>query len=261
MCRVEEIISGGATAQVVSLGKMRVAMKHPAMAQVEAYWEGLRGGRPIPFRSEVDPRGIDRALENAFILERIAPGVARFRLAGMHLNDLMGMEVRGMPVTSFFTPEARRKIGESLEHLFEEPAKIRFSLVAETGIGKPPLRADLLLMPLKSDLGDVSRAIGCLVSEGKIGRTPRRFDVEEVEVIHIDDMNSFDDDDEAEVAAEAEVTAPSPAEVPETVSAQPGFSEPAKSYGQASTDTASPAARPVSERPYLRLIHSTDSDD
>lgn len=254
MCSVEEIISGGATAQVVSLGKIRVAMKHPAMAQVEAYWEGLRGGRPIPFRSEVDPRGIDRALENAFILERIAPGVARFRLAGMHLNDLMGMEVRGMPVTSFFTPEARRKIGEALEHLFEEPAKIRFSLIAETGIGKPPLRADMLLMPLKSDLGDVSRAIGCLVSDGKIGRTPRRFDVEEVDVTHIDDMTTFDDD-------EAEIAVPTPAEVPATVSAQPGFSEPAKSYGPAATDSVPPAARPVGERPYLRLIHSTDSDD
>ena len=55
----------------------------------------------MPRRAEIDPRGIENALEYAFILERIAPGMARIRLAGIHLSDLMGMEVRGMPLTSF----------------------------------------------------------------------------------------------------------------------------------------------------------------
>ena len=51
---------------LVDFGKRVFAMKHPALSQVEAYWEGLRGTRTAPLRSEVDPRGIDRALENAF---------------------------------------------------------------------------------------------------------------------------------------------------------------------------------------------------
>ncbi|MEM1421046.1 MAG: PAS domain-containing protein, partial [Pseudomonadota bacterium] len=61
-------------------------MQHPGLSLVEAYWEGLRAGRLVPRRADVDPRGIDQALEYSFILERIAPGMARFRLAGMHLN-------------------------------------------------------------------------------------------------------------------------------------------------------------------------------
>lgn len=75
-----------------------------AMAQIEAYWEALRGSRLMPKRSEIDPRGIETALEYTFVLERIAIGMARLRIEGSHLNNLMGMEVRGMPLTSFITP-------------------------------------------------------------------------------------------------------------------------------------------------------------
>ncbi|MBE3638608.1 PAS domain-containing protein [Mangrovicoccus algicola] len=167
---------------IVSLKSYKTTMQHSAISQLEAYWNGLRAGRVVPSRSDVDPRGIDRALEYAFILERIAPGMARFRLAGMHLNDLMGMEVRGMPLTSFFVPDARRQVSDALEHVFEEPSIARFALLAERGIGKPQNEAQLLILPLKSDLGDVSRALGCLVCDGEIGRTPRRFAITEMAV-------------------------------------------------------------------------------
>ncbi|MDV7269755.1 PAS domain-containing protein [Thioclava sp. A2] len=145
--------------------------------EMRAYWEALRGGRLVPSRADVDPRGIDRALECAFILERVAPGMGRFRLAGMHLNDLMGMEVRGMPLTAFFAPVGRKQIAEIIEAMFQQPAIVEIDLRAETAIGKPELKAKLLILPLKSDLGDVTRALGCLVAEGDIGRTPRRFEV------------------------------------------------------------------------------------
>ena len=167
--------------EVIDFGKRIVAMKHPAVSQVEAYWEGLRGARTAPLRSEVDPRGIDRALEHAFILERIAPGLARFRLAGMHLNELMGMEVRGMPLTSFFTPDARQAVTEALGHVFEQPAKAEFELQGERGSGGLP--GQMILLPLHSDLGDVSRALGCLVTQGQIRRSPQRFDVAQTRLV------------------------------------------------------------------------------
>ena len=152
-------------------------------AELRAYWEGLRRGRALPARSDVDPRGIERALEYAFILERVAPGMGRFRLAGMHLNDLMGMEVRGMPLTAFFAPPARKRIAEATEAVFQGPSVAELVLSAESGIGKPPLTARLILLPLRSDLGDVTRVLGCLVAEGEnIGRTPRRFEVEGADI-------------------------------------------------------------------------------
>ncbi|MBZ4022457.1 PAS domain-containing protein [Rhodobacter sp. TJ_12] len=163
------------------LGETGVSRR--VVAQMRAYWEGLRKGRDVPARAEIDPRGLESALEYAFILERVAPGMGRFRLAGMHLNDLMGMEVRGMPLTALFTPEGRKRVADATEAVFSGPSVAELVLTAEAGIGKPPMTARLILLPMKSDMGDVTRILGCLVGEGQaIGRTPRRFLVDAVHV-------------------------------------------------------------------------------
>ena len=61
------------TDRVVQFTGHRKDMSVPAIAEVRAYWEALRNGRQAPLRSEIDPRGIERALEHAFITERVAP--------------------------------------------------------------------------------------------------------------------------------------------------------------------------------------------
>ncbi len=33
----------------------------------------------------------------------------------------------------------------------------------------------MVLLPLRSDLGDISRALGCFITDGLSGRAPRRF--------------------------------------------------------------------------------------
>ncbi|MEM9248270.1 MAG: PAS domain-containing protein [Pseudomonadota bacterium] len=168
---------------VVALHTFGDDLRFPALTQLERYWQDLRGSRLVPARSEVDPRHIEDVLDCAFIVERIAPGMARFRVAGMHLSDLMGMEVRGMPLSAFFTPDARRTLSDGLEHAFDDPAVVRLSLQAETSIGRPEMEGRLLLLPLKSDFGDVSRALGCMVTRGATGRTPRRFEITDTQVV------------------------------------------------------------------------------
>ena len=162
---------------VVYMSDHRTYAGYGPLAQVEASWEALRGNRVMPCRSDIDPRGIESALAHAFILERIAPGVARLRIAGSHLRDLMGMEVRGMPVTSFFTTAARPLAVEALEAVFQQPSQTTLHLASAAAYQRPALEGRMLLLPLKSDLGDVSRALGCLVVVGEPGRTPRRFDL------------------------------------------------------------------------------------
>ena len=164
---------------VVSLDKYRNRPTHSVLLQVEAYWDSIRQDRLVPARADVDPRGIEQALEYAFVLERVAKGLARFRLAGMHLNDLMGMEVRGMPLTAMILPNSRPLVSGAMEAVFDEPAISRMTLRSAPAMGRPALEAQLLLLPLRSDLGDVSRVLGCLVADGDIGRAPRRFDVVE----------------------------------------------------------------------------------
>lgn len=153
--------------------------RHPGriLAELRGYWDGLRRGRALPTRAEIEPRGLRNALGNAFILERIAPGAARFRLAGRHLIDLMGMEVRGMPLCSFFNPPSRGHLSDVLETVFAGPQIAELTLLSEGAYARPPLAARMLLLPLRSDLGDVTRALGAVVSESEIGRPPRRFDL------------------------------------------------------------------------------------
>lgn len=234
---------------VVSLMPRRLDMHFPAVKTVEAYWEGLRNGRPVPARSEIDPRGMQPALEFAFILERVAPGVARFRLSGMHLTDLMGMEVRGMPLTAMFVPESRAKLSEALEAVFETPQVSVVTLKAERGIGRGEMEAQLLLCPLKSDLGDVNRVLGCLQSKGDIGRQPRRFEVVSIQSRPLLG-NPMDQTFQTTTKG-----SPVPA----------GFEEAKKAYEDSRSamppqkaPPRQPPRPPRSRKPFLRLIKSDD---
>ncbi|WP_324754803.1 PAS domain-containing protein [Roseovarius sp. Pro17] len=157
-----------------------------AIAAFEAYWHKMRKGKLVPRRSDIDPRGIEPLLSNAFIVERIAPGLARLRIAGGHLTDLMGMEVRGMPISAFIEPGARDTLAHHLVRLFDQPATLRLSLSAPARPSAPALTGTLVMLPLRSDLGDISRALGCLVSTGNIGRGPRRFEIVDAVVNPLD---------------------------------------------------------------------------
>lgn len=142
--------------------------------QVRAYWEGLRRGCLVPERGDLDPRGMEQALEHVFLLDRIAPGIARLRLAGRHLADLLGMEPRGMPLTTFFLPMARGAAETLMEEVFSGPAVVELALEAGREIGGRRLEGRMLLLPLMDD-GRCDKALGCLVTMGELGRRPRRF--------------------------------------------------------------------------------------
>ena len=168
---------GGADEHVIELTRYRGAGVRPVLAQVEAYWEQVRGQRLVPNRVEIDPSGLEGTLKHLFILERIAKGLARFRIAGSHLTELMGLEVRGMPLSATFRPEAREALSQAVQSVFDDPAVVRLELDAEKGFGRAELCGDMILMPLRSDLGEVSRILGAVAMAGEIGRAPRRFGI------------------------------------------------------------------------------------
>lgn len=162
---------------IVDMQSFRGLTSLSPIRQAEAYWSALREGAGIPRRTQIDPRGLENILEYAFILELIAPGIARFRLAGQHLNRAAGMEVRGMPLTAFFVPSARDAIAEALEQVFGTPAIAELALTGEPRFAQPASEAHMIMLPLKSDLGEISRALGVLVSNTRPDRGPARFEV------------------------------------------------------------------------------------
>jgi hypothetical protein len=221
------------TQNVVTMSDYQPQSGYAPLAIVEAYWDALRAGREMPKRAEIDPRGIESALPYAFILERVAPGVARMRIAGSHLHDIMGMEARGMPLTSFFEQDARIRVAGLLEEVFQTPGTAEVLMHSAASQGQPALDARMILLPLKSDLGDVSRILGCIVSPGDLGAVPRRFDLRDISLRPLGNAQTTPPMVQREIAAK-------------------GFAEGQKAFGH--EDENDLKKRP----PYLRLIVSDE---
>ena len=223
-------------------GGSRFAM----LAEVRAYWQGLREGAALPERDRIDPRGIAGALENTFLLERVAPGIGRFRIAGMQLHDLIGMDVRGMPLSALFEPVARARLTDGLESVFSGPAVLELWLEAERGIGRPALEGRMIILPLTGARGATDLALGCLAMEGAVGRAPRRFAIAGLMSEVIEGRTPRREATRAAEVRRLPDLAPLPAL--RAVRAE-GFAEPAAEAF---------APRPPRSKPYLRLVHSRD---
>lgn len=230
---------------VVTMSDYQPHSGYAPLSLVEAYWDALRAGREMPKRAEIDPRGIESALEHAFILERVAPSIARMRIAGSHLNDIMGMEARGMPLTAFFEQDGRTRIADLLEEVFQTPATAEVLMHAAGSLGQPELNARMVLLPLKSDLGDVSRILGCLVSIGEVGIVPRRFDVRYANIRRLGTPSDVRKAVEIKAAFKDKVD---------------GFQEPQKAFETPDKAPGEKAARDAGAKlpPYLRLIKNDD---
>jgi hypothetical protein len=150
------------------------------ISSLKTYWDRLRAGRIAPYRAEIDPRQFESALENMFIIEKLAPDNMRVRLAGMKVCEMMGMEVRGMQPGALIDENDRVRFDRLLNVVMTEPAVVELKLAAPNRAGV--YRASMLLMPLRSDFGDINRVIGCTSGEGDLFAPPLIFAIEDVAV-------------------------------------------------------------------------------
>lgn len=215
--RIEQgrIERGPGTGKVILMERFRSGRSVSPIRQAEAYWHALRKDGEVPYRAQIDPRGLGNVLEYAFILERIAPGLARFRLAGHHLTGLAGMEVRGMPVSALFTAATRGRFAALLEQVFATPAVAELTLAAQPRRGPARAEARMLLLPLKSDTGEVSRALGILIAEGATGGpTPWRLDLTDADLRPVVAVQPATDKAEPVAPGFAEAQSPLTGKVP-----------------------------------------------
>lgn len=161
------------------------------LSHLETYWRSLCAADRIPARNDLAPDLIDAALPYAFILHRVAPGIARFRMAGQRINALVRMDARGMPFSILFAPASRSHIAELVETAFMRPAIIGAGLVSPAQILRAPVTARMLLLPLRDAQGQTTRMLGALVSEGILGPTARRFDLAHDLSLRIDSLSGL----------------------------------------------------------------------
>jgi hypothetical protein len=132
------------------------------------YWEGLRDGRLVPKRSEIDPRALRKSLNHTFILEARTPDNIRFRLAGSKLCDCMGMEMRGMPAYAMIVQEGRNAFNEAIQICLAHPQIVDFQL-------SPTAR--MVLLPMADEDNTINRILGCVNADPNNPDFPTRFTV------------------------------------------------------------------------------------
>ncbi len=211
------------------------------LTSLKSYWERLRAGRIAPYRAEIDPRQFESALENMFIIEKIGENNMRIRLAGMKVCEMMGMEVRGMQPSYLIDEADRQRFQRLLQVVMSEPAVVELKLEAPNRTGT--YDAAMLLMPLRSDFGDINRVLGGVSGRGDFFAPPLAFAIRDVTVTPIE-----------------------PSESSEARQPLPGFAEEQASFGpspakgpQLRTIDGNPdaQARPrVGSAPKLRIIDS-----
>lgn len=150
------------------------------LAQVRAYWEGLRDKGGLPQRSALDPRGLSGMLDRIFLAERIGRGLVQLRLAGSGLADFAGTDVRGLPLSCLFTPESRPLLAQSIETVFDGPAVAEVDLGSNRPDGDARV-ARLLLLPL-ADLSGQNLVLGAIsfapgAARGKFRIRARREEI------------------------------------------------------------------------------------
>lgn len=144
------------------------------VAKVCDHWSSLRSRHALPARGALDPTVMADALPHVFLAEFVSPRIARIRLCGHAIEDTMGMDLRGMPLTALFSDTARAEIMAALEQV-GHGVRATLALQAEPGFGQPDMIAQLALMPLTGADGRITHVLGVLERHGQIGRRPRRF--------------------------------------------------------------------------------------
>ncbi len=154
------------------------------LTSLKTYWERLRAGRIAPYRAEIDPRQFESALENMFIVEKLSADNMRIRLAGMKICEMMGMEVRGMQPSMLMDGGDRLRFDRLLNVVMGEPSVVELKISAENRAGR--YDATMLLMPLRSDFGEINRVLGCTSGEGEVFAPPLAFTIQDVSVTPIE---------------------------------------------------------------------------
>ena len=217
---------------------------------LEQDWRRMCGLDRASTAMALNPAELDAALPHAFVLHRVGHGTARVRVAGQKLHDLMRMDPRGMPFASFFSEASRETAQQVLDHAFDKPAIIGLTLTASRGLGRKPVRAELLLLPMRDAEGKLTRMMGAIVTSGPLPNRPLRFDVAAGMPLRVDGLAPGLVERRAR-RGQAAPQAQAPARGTAVLAPLPEIRKP---LGEAATrDMAAP--RPVpSQRPRLRLV-------
>ncbi|MGE3229665.1 MAG: PAS domain-containing protein [Hyphomicrobium sp.] len=144
-------------------------MRHPATQALFAYWNEVRGERPVPRRLEIQPARIAELLLDTFILERTETSTFRFRLAGTRVAQQLGLELRSRDFLSCWREGDQGLLAHHLEAVSDLGRVALWTGEADVAAGPVGSLAgssytfELLLLPLVHTGHAIDRLLCMLV--------------------------------------------------------------------------------------------------
>ena len=140
-------------------------MKNDATIELFMYWNRLRGARPAPSRTEIEPADIRQTLADTFILERDARGESAFRLAGTRVCAIYGRELKNYSFASLFGPHDLTLVRKLVNSAFDEKIVCVIGFEGRSREGRSNL-FEAILLPLDGGK-DSARLFGAIIPDEK----------------------------------------------------------------------------------------------
>ncbi len=135
-------------------------MKQQGTIALFQYWNRLRGSRPAPQRSEIEPVDIKSLLADTFILESDARGEAIFRLAGTRLCATYGRELKGYSFPLLWSQRDQRIVSRHAFSAFHHNAVVVVTFDGVSRNGRTNA-FEMVLLPLEGGK-DSPRLLGAI---------------------------------------------------------------------------------------------------
>jgi hypothetical protein len=133
-------------------------MKNESCRALYRYWNQIRGDKPAPPRTAVEPSGISELLRDTFILQA---GEYSFRLAGTRLCACFGVELKGAAFLDLWAPADRAEMRSVLEAVADEGRAAILGISAHITRHRD-VSFELLLLPLIQTGPKFDRILGVM---------------------------------------------------------------------------------------------------
>ncbi|PTW61648.1 hypothetical protein C8N35_102363 [Breoghania corrubedonensis] len=134
-------------------------MKHATTQALYDYWNQLRGSKPAPERSAIEPGDIRTVLGDTFILEAAEDESYRFRLAGTRMCAAYCRELKGRDFLRLWAGKDREAMDTMLQAITSDAAAAVLGVEGRTDRGQT-VDMEILLLPLRMRDQGYTRILG-----------------------------------------------------------------------------------------------------
>jgi hypothetical protein len=141
----------GRRPEVQQIGAGLADVVDPLLRRLFVYWDGKRGGRRMPARSDVDPLDLRFILGQLILVDVMPDPPPRFRirLHGTELAQRAGYELTGKMLDELPTTEFRLLAQRSFATTAE--TRLPFHSIRDRLLDGKPRRYETLMLPLSAD--------------------------------------------------------------------------------------------------------------